>query len=568
MSHRNDSGADTSQGEEKSGSRRGGGTEKTGCRPSAGGEAHLRSPSAAETVASEGRLTTAAEAAARERRPSTCAVASEELPTTASEAAASDSKPCARTSGSDRRDAAGTIDRRRFLTTLAAGAAATPFLSPARLLASSFSGRAAARTGGASGGGGERLPDAATIIEAYHQDATDGPSPEPTVVRAMIDAAIQRLTGAGSVGEAWLSLFPGITAESRISIKINCISASKAHLTVHPAVVEAVTAGLQLMSVGGGFFPAEGITVWDMTEDHLDNAGFEINTSGVGVAVVANDTPGVGYDYTYPIDPGGQTQYPSKVLTERTDFLINMALIKDHSIAGATFSLKNNYGSVNAPFFIHGNKCDPYIANLNADSLFTEKTVLVMFDSLFGVYSGGPTQYPQEIYNTIHMTTDRLAPDVFGLDLLNETRQSHGMNPVTAPHIDTAGELGLGSSDYQVEQVVPDSVRGEADTATPPAAGAPVLHPCAPNPFNPRTLLRFTIPPQPAAGAAVRARLTVYDQAGRLTRRLVDRRLPPGVHTVPWNGLTSAGRPAAAGVYTARLEAAGAFSTTRLVLAK
>lgn len=463
--------------------------------------------------------------------------------------------------------AAGLINRRRFLSTLAAGAAAAPFLSTSRLFASGGGEGGGSAGNGDSGRGAGRVPDPATIIEAYHEDATVGPSPDPVVVRAMVDAAIQSLTGVDSVGEAWLSLFPGITAESRISIKINCISWSSAHLTVHPAVVDAVTLGLRLMSVEGSPFPAEGITVWDMTRQHLENAGFEINDSGEGVAVVANDTPGVGYDYSYPIDPGGATQYPSKVLTDRTDFLINIALIKDHGIAGATFSLKNNYGSINAPSFIHGSKCDPYIANLNADPLFADKTVLVMLDSLFGVYSGGPTQYPQEVYNTIQMTTDRLALDVYGLDLLNETRQSHGLDPVSAPHIDTAETLGLGRSDYQVERVVPDSVDQDSGKGAPRAGGVPVLHPCAPNPFNPHTLLRFSIPAAPGS-APVRVRLAVYDIRGKLVRRLLDRHLPPGNHAVLWNGVTGSGAPAAGGVYIAALDAAGAKSRIRIVLAR
>ncbi len=69
----------------------------------------------------------------------------------------------------------------------------------------------------------------------------------------------------------------------------------------------------------------------------------------------------------------------------------------------------------------------------------------------------------------------------------------------------------------------------------------------APNPFNPRTALRFSIP---EAGVV---QLAIYDVNGRLVRTLVDGNRVAGVHEVTWDGMDDAGRAVASGVYVCRL---------------
>jgi hypothetical protein len=80
--------------------------------------------------------------------------------------------------------------------------------------------------------------------------------------------------------------------------------------------------------------------------------------------------------------------------------------------------------------------------------------------------------------------------------------------------------------------------------------GVAVLSQNAPNPFNPRTTIRFTLP---ADGGA---RLAIYDLAGRLVRTLVAGSLAAGEHEAVWDGCDDAGRAQASGSYLARLEAA------------
>lgn len=82
---------------------------------------------------------------------------------------------------------------------------------------------------------------------------------------------------------------------------------------------------------------------------------------------------------------------------------------------------------------------------------------------------------------------------------------------------------------------------------------------CAPNPFNPRTAVSFTL----ARGGD--ALLEVYDLAGRRVDRLWSGPLPRGDHTFTWDG-RSEGRDMASGVYFFRLDTGASISTTKAVL--
>jgi len=81
-----------------------------------------------------------------------------------------------------------------------------------------------------------------------------------------------------------------------------------------------------------------------------------------------------------------------------------------------------------------------------------------------------------------------------------------------------------------------------------------------PNPFNPSVTVPFTL------AAAGRARLAVYDVAGRQVRSLLDAEATVGPHVLIWDGRDGAGRPVGAGVYFLRLDAQGASESQKLVL--
>jgi hypothetical protein len=125
---------------------------------------------------------------------------------------------------------------------------------------------------------------------------------------------------------------------------------------------------------------------------------------------------------------------------------------------------------------------------------------------------------------------------------------------------------------YLVSAVDPDGRAGGFSLPvglSDSTAGVPGAAPAAlaisgvvPNPFNPRTVVAFSVR---SAGAAT---LGIYDVRGRLVRTLVERPLPPGRHEVAWDGTDDAGRAQAAGTYLARLVQSGRAAVAKLVLAK
>jgi hypothetical protein len=82
-----------------------------------------------------------------------------------------------------------------------------------------------------------------------------------------------------------------------------------------------------------------------------------------------------------------------------------------------------------------------------------------------------------------------------------------------------------------------------------------------PNPFASSTTIRFEVP-----GVGRRARLEVFDAAGRRVATLVDGFVRGGTQTARWAGTDDSGRPMRSGLYLCRLEAEGASATAKLML--
>jgi hypothetical protein len=68
-----------------------------------------------------------------------------------------------------------------------------------------------------------------------------------------------------------------------------------------------------------------------------------------------------------------------------------------------------------------------------------------------------------------------------------------------------------------------------------------------PNPFNPRTEIKFSLPREQ------HLKLRIYDVEGRLVKTLVDERRIAGVHRVIWNGTDATGARVSSGLYFYRL---------------
>jgi hypothetical protein len=115
---------------------------------------------------------------------------------------------------------------------------------------------------------------------------------------------------------------------------------------------------------------------------------------------------------------------------------------------------------------------------------------------------------------------------------------------------------------------LPTQVQGLAEflveLATPVQASSLRMVP-TPNPFNPRTDIQFEF-----AGAARPSNILVriFDASGRLVRRLYNG--PPASPnlSLPWDGRNENGADASGGVYYARTDYPGGYSTAKLLLVK
>lgn len=103
--------------------------------------------------------------------------------------------------------------------------------------------------------------------------------------------------------------------------------------------------------------------------------------------------------------------------------------------------------------------------------------------------------------------------------------------------------------------------KSESALESTPAGNASTLG-AFPNPFNPTTEFRFSLPEDS------HVMLDVYNVGGRRVVTLADRRFAAGEHTVRWDGRGASGRLVANGVYFCRLQAAGTEVTTKVLMLK
>jgi FlgD Ig-like domain/HYDIN/CFA65/VesB-like, Ig-like domain len=111
----------------------------------------------------------------------------------------------------------------------------------------------------------------------------------------------------------------------------------------------------------------------------------------------------------------------------------------------------------------------------------------------------------------------------------------------------------------EVAQINGGSITG---IAAPLPAAVSRLLPNVPNPFNPRTEIRFEVE---NAGPI---RITIHDVTGRLIRTLVNGNLATGPQSRTWNGRDDAGKRVSSGGYYVRLEADGGTDHRKVMLLK
>ena len=128
-------------------------------------------------------------------------------------------------------------------------------------------------------------------------------------------------------------------------------------ISTHAALTLAVAERLQQAGVRAG-----NILVWDRNARDLGACGMTVNTDASRVRCYGSDVGG------YEDEPSWGTARIrlAKILTRECAMMINLPILKDHELAGVTFSMKNMYGVVDKPFVLHANDCNPGVADVNA----------------------------------------------------------------------------------------------------------------------------------------------------------------------------------------------------------
>jgi hypothetical protein len=125
------------------------------------------------------------------------------------------------------------------------------------------------------------------------------------------------------------------------------------------------------------------------------------------------------------------------------------------------------------------------------------------------------------------------------------------------------GNTDFGGGPLASTQFFLAQLEGEnSSTATPARPAAAWLAQNNPNPFNPRTQIRFRLQED------VFVRLDVFDSAGRRVRALIEGVVPAGDHAIAFDGVDDRGRALSSGVYRYRLHGAGVNQVRSMVLVR
>ena len=438
-----------------------------------------------------------------------------------------------------------TVSRRSFVKKAFIGALAMPMVPG--LLGARYR----------SGGG---IDEPSDVVVVHDENILQGYTIQSDVARIMIDEGIKTLTGESTGGEAWMSVFPGITPERVIGIKVNCASSQ---LPTHPVVVNALAESLTQMTFGGDPFPLNNVVIWERTDYELSAAGFVTNYGTEGIRCFGN-SPSWGYGTTtYYVQ--GIPQHFSRIFEDVIDYNINFGVLKNHAQAGVVFCLKNHYGTPDniSIWPMHYNQCDPYIPGVNqiVRDEFDHRDRLFMIDGIFGAHYGGPGGGPTFVQNEILMSQDVVAADTVAMRILED----QGCTTIgMGHHVATAADppYSLGNHDPEQISIIrveepSTAVREFLDSVVPMRAE---LHGNYPNPFNPSTTIRFSLH-RPS-----RIRLEIYSSDGRRVKVLLAKELGAGEYEVVWDGRNQHGDIVASGTYYCRLSGLGILETIPIVL--
>ncbi|HYH00918.1 MAG TPA: DUF362 domain-containing protein [Terriglobales bacterium] len=288
-------------------------------------------------------------------------------------------------------------NRREFIQTCAAGAAV--------LAGETFTPLAAATT-------------RSKVVIARDTALRQGSKVDPARLAGMLDRAMQACFNRDNVLEAWRLV---VSPADVVALKVNCLGGPTASTSVD--LVDAICERLKQVGI-----PPEHIFIIDRgMGDEMQRVGFVTRNK---IRCVSDVASGHGPVFSF----GKVKSRVSKMITQYCSAVINLPILKDHSITGVTAALKSFYGSIDNPSSYHGNAGNPYIADVNMLEPIRQKVRLHICDALRPQFHGGPIGKPhlQWNYNGLLVSRDPVALDYVGWQILENQRKVAGFGTLSA----------------------------------------------------------------------------------------------------------------------------------------
>jgi uncharacterized protein (DUF362 family) len=244
-------------------------------------------------------------------------------------------------------------------------------------------------------------------------------------VGELLDRAITSYTDHKRPDDAWKHIVQeGGARDKVIGLKTNGLGGKG--ISTHAVLVHAIAERLQRAGVKPGY-----ILVWDRNARDLQACGLTINTDPANMRCFGSDV--AGFEDAAEAFGASQVRF-SKILTRECAMVINLPILKDHSMSGLTFALKNMYGVVQRPWDLHSGGCNPGVADLNAFPVIRRKIKLTIGDAMTSVYEGGPGFRPEHLWqpNALIVGEDRVAIDQVAWGILDKKRSDIGLKTLEA----------------------------------------------------------------------------------------------------------------------------------------
>ncbi|MGA9585916.1 MAG: DUF362 domain-containing protein [Terracidiphilus sp.] len=268
--------------------------------------------------------------------------------------------------------------------------------------------------------------DKATVVIA-RDPALHGPDGKLDEKRVgeLLDRAIAAYAGRPRPADAWKHIVAeGGAKDKVIGLKTNGLGGKG--ISTHAVLVFAIAERLQQAGVKPG-----NILIWDRNARDLQACGFTINIDPKQIRCFGSDVSG----FEDVVENWGSSHVRfSKILTSECAMVINLPILKDHSMSGVTFAMKNMYGVVERPQELHAGGCNPGVADLNAFPVIRKKIKLTIGDAMTSVYEGGPGFKPEHLWqpNALIVGEDRVAIDQIAWGILDKKRAEVGLKSLEA----------------------------------------------------------------------------------------------------------------------------------------